>query len=417
MLPKRPRQFTRVFLAMLYALPALSLLAQETPKPIAPQIDVAAVIRRGDHVEHIDGMRSNTEIAFDAITGPPENDNNKFHITIVTGENCPPCKKLLSDLATDKNLQAFMNINDKKSSWSHLNIFKYDDPNHKWFFKDIQIKGFPTILIQPPRSRVYGDPAKVIFQKTGYDDPAKLAKQISEGLKEYALKFSTEQSQTANRGYKQTTTPTRPEPAPECQDFPTGYKQTAPYVTPITPTPGPSQPLIIPDIVDPDKQQPTPAPLPSVMVPRPSTKETINVVIGPSTLFSDDGSSRVFDRLLRRLRSVYPDAVIRPITPEQAATEFPNVDTSQPTAILTRDGKLLQAIPQRMIDELLKDSPELATLSQIIALVSTVFPAAKFASWVLLAVLVWREYRRRKDANATPSPTPPQATPTAPAVG
>ena len=82
-----------------------------------------------------------------------------------------PCEKLKRDWATNEWLLALANPSDSKRSWAHYNFYDKDDKSPKSRWEKVKITAYPTIIIQPPRSEIYGDPATVVFQKVYQGDP------------------------------------------------------------------------------------------------------------------------------------------------------------------------------------------------------------------------------------------------------
>ena len=70
-------------------------------------------------------------------------------------------------------LRAFANPDDPKESWAHYRVYRSDDTTQSWRWKNLRISGYPTILIQPPRNRQFGDPSTVVMQCAGYEGDAK----------------------------------------------------------------------------------------------------------------------------------------------------------------------------------------------------------------------------------------------------
>ncbi len=160
---------------------------------IEPEVDTDSVIRRGNHIERIGGFQqSPIDAAIDDVTGPPADDSNKWFITIISSRNCKPCKDLLADWNKSNELLAFAKPSDSANSWANLNVYEVENRFHNWFVKDLKIDGTPTIIIQPPRSKKYGDPSTVIYQKTGYTagKPDELAKSFTVAIRKYLNKLS-----------------------------------------------------------------------------------------------------------------------------------------------------------------------------------------------------------------------------------
>lgn len=206
-----------------------------------PEVEKHEVIRRGNHVQYIDGYRAEADDAFEHVMGPPADDNHKWFITVITTKGCSPCARLKSDLASDPYLKALVNVADPKLSWSHFNSYLYEDKSQQFRWEKIKLAGFPTILVQPPLNKKYGDPATVVFQTTGYDgNGQKLATKITAAIKAYLGKRSAV---------------VRYRPAGHRQQVPAPDEETIGVDPPWTPAPKVEPPVV-----------PTPAPLVDIPV-------------------------------------------------------------------------------------------------------------------------------------------------------
>ena len=64
--------------------------------------------------------------------------------------------------------------------------YRSDDTTQSWRWKNLRISGYPTILIQPPRNRKFGDPSTVVMQCAGYEGDAKqLSGAMSTAIRKY----------------------------------------------------------------------------------------------------------------------------------------------------------------------------------------------------------------------------------------
>ncbi len=172
-----------------------SAFAQTKPKPKDAQVDKDAVLRCGDMVQHVDGtFREGLGDVFIEAINPPESDANKWFVYIVTMKGCQPCAALKAAFASNEQLRAFAKPDDMKGSWAHWSVYDKDDKSQQWRWAKIKLTGFPTLLVQPPRSGKWGPPETVVVQQTGYDgNPKKLAAAISEGIRRYVEKFRDQQ--------------------------------------------------------------------------------------------------------------------------------------------------------------------------------------------------------------------------------
>lgn len=188
------------FIVSLLVLVFASSAFGQMPQPgQSPQVDMDEVYRRGDMVVRAgDGIRADGDQAFTDALGAPADDSGKWFITIIKDVNCVPCQKLERDLAESEHLKAWANIKDAKASWSHCSIYWANDPLQKFRWANIKVNGYPTVLLQPPRNRQFGDPSTVVAQVTGYTTPQALAKQLREAMSAYMKKTFQQQHYTRN---------------------------------------------------------------------------------------------------------------------------------------------------------------------------------------------------------------------------
>ena len=160
-------------------------------KPKIPQVDVAEVLRRGDLVVVAgEGPRGAVDDAMRMATAPPPDESHMWFVTVIKTKNCQYCTKLHSDFQSAPELLAFVAATSPYKPWGHYNEYDASDETQKWRLKAYRITGYPTIVIQPPRNGMWGNPRTVVMQLTGYDgNPRKLAQQITNGVRAYAAKM------------------------------------------------------------------------------------------------------------------------------------------------------------------------------------------------------------------------------------
>lgn len=169
----------------LICLPLSTLYAQANVPPAAER----EILRRGNLVEHVGGDTIGDATAIAEAMRPPADDSHKWFVSIVSTDGCRYCVALERDFASSPHLLAFANPHDYKASWSHFNVFRANDATQKWRWKNVKLVGYPTILVQPPRSGDYGDPRTIVWQKTGYDgDAEKLAAGLRAAISNYAVR-------------------------------------------------------------------------------------------------------------------------------------------------------------------------------------------------------------------------------------
>lgn len=238
----------RWFLPLLVAWIALpSVWGRET------EVDRAEVLRLGDMVQHVNGVGNDPDASFVEVMGLPASDADKWFISVLTMQGCVPCMKLKADWATSPWLLALADPNDPKKSWAHYNVYAREDQSQMFRFRNLHIEAYPTIIVQPPRSKRYGDPATVVFQGTYGGDPEKLARQITEAIRQYIAKLEGTQlpqvlAQRASRASEETGGIVPPWQPPPRVDPP------LPDILPVFPD---RRPLIPPNLIPSDLPAPS----------------------------------------------------------------------------------------------------------------------------------------------------------------
>lgn len=160
--------------------------------------------RRGNHVEVIDGIQGDDPVT--EVTSPPQDDSHKWYLTVVTTNGCTHCERLKYDFANAPNLQCWVDVDEHEKSFMHYNVFRIEDKTQAWRWKEITFKGFPTIIIQPPRNGKYGDHRTVVCQLTGYDgNSKKLSQTIRDRLVNYVNHL--QRAKTKVTGFEQSEKP------------------------------------------------------------------------------------------------------------------------------------------------------------------------------------------------------------------
>lgn len=173
---------------------AMSLLWAATALAQPVEVDQAEVLRMGDLVQHIDGIRSDGADSFVEAMAPPATDADKWHISVLSMQGCPACQKLKTEWTTNAWLLALANPNDPKQSWAHYNVYLREDRSQAFRFENLKVTSYPTIIVQPPRSGRYGDARTVVFQAAYGGDPERLARDITTTIRRYVEKYEATQS-------------------------------------------------------------------------------------------------------------------------------------------------------------------------------------------------------------------------------
>ena len=163
----------------------------------------AEVTRRGDMVEYTaDGnicYGTGADALYAEAVEPPESDADKWFVSVVTTANCKGCVKLKAAWRRNPWLLAIANPADAESSWAHYREYSTSDRSQRWRFAKLNIKTYPTVIVQPPRSKKYGDPTTVVFQGVYQSKPKELASRITGAIKQYIQKLPKAEA-AASRG-------------------------------------------------------------------------------------------------------------------------------------------------------------------------------------------------------------------------
>lgn len=381
------------------ALALLSGIAFADP----PQVDTAEILRRGDFVERVgDGIAN--AIGQDKISealAPPADDSHKWFVTVITQANCPACERLKADFARTAELRAFVAVDDYKRSWAHFNVYRHGDATQDWRWKNLKIKGYPTLLIQPPFNKKFGDPSTVVLQKTGYDgNAAKLARELSNAIKLYAIKIAERESAQQKKR----------QPVISAIAH-AGHGQIGPVGTdpPFTPRPKVEPapdvpPLDVPGPLDPDRT-PTPVVVPvlPIVPPVPAgpsvlpKQPTVYVVYGdtPATIAED---KRIV-RFVKNLRQGAHNLTEKVLDFDDAKKLFPSLDKAKlPAVVVVDDGKVDTQVDARTLPLIV---PEEVPWQSFLAIVTAIFSGGQ-VPWVAVGAIgawlfsLWRKKRQEE---------------------
>jgi hypothetical protein len=256
----------------------MSLALAATALGQEPEVDRAEVLRLGDMVQHVDGVRSDPQDVFVEAMGPPASDADKWYISVLSMQGCAACQKLKTDWATNQWLSALADPSDPKKSWAHYNVYLREDRSQAFRFENIKVTAYPTVLVQPPRSGRYGDPKTVVFQGTYGGDPERLARQITAAIRQYVSKFEASQpshtpAHRAPEGSIGIDPPWQPPPK---------IDPTLPSVTPVFPDGRPLIPpnLNPPSLDPPDSTTPTAGPWGTLLIVAGTSLVTLLLALG-----------------------------------------------------------------------------------------------------------------------------------------
>ena len=159
---------------------------------IEQEVDVAQVMRLGDCVQHCDGLHraapNGTESFVQLMAAVPPDDLHKWFVSVV-GDGGPESRVLREQWKTEPHLLALADPSDGKTSWAHINFYDSRDGSQQFRFENVQFTHFPTVIVQPPRSKEYGDPSTVVYQSSYSGDPHHLSTNISQAIQFYVSKL------------------------------------------------------------------------------------------------------------------------------------------------------------------------------------------------------------------------------------
>lgn len=226
---------------------ALGLTAEKTD---GDQVDVAEVLRRGDHVTRAGrGPMGNNDRTIGDAVGPPADDSHKWFVSIVVESGSKESEALLYDLKHSPDLRAWANAEEQKDSWSHVTVYVKGDESQDWRWKNLRITRYPAMILQPPAKLMdekksdsweWGDPSTVVWQWDGYDatqpERAKLrADAIRKVLLAYVGKVNANRDRLATND--------RPSPGPKQAASKPSDNTGAPVFPQLPSTPG-SNPVL-----------------------------------------------------------------------------------------------------------------------------------------------------------------------------
>jgi hypothetical protein len=202
-------------------------------------VDVAEVLRLGDTVQHVDGIRQDANDAFIQAMATPPDDSGKWFVSVLTMQGCAPCERLKADWRSSQHLLALADPDNPKRSWAHYQIYPREDKSQAFRFEGIKVTGYPTVIVQPPRNGKYGDPKDVVYQGGYGGDPEKLARQITDAVRRYVTRVqaTADPASTAFRDYDPpwSPPPKRDDPVPS---GPVVFPDGLPLIPPPSPSMG-----------------------------------------------------------------------------------------------------------------------------------------------------------------------------------
>ncbi len=190
--------------------PTLEALGASAEKTDGDQVDVAEVLRRGDHMTRAGrGPMGSSERTIGDAVSPPADDSHKWFVSIIVERGSKESEALLYDLKHSPDLRAWANPEEARDSWSHVTIYVKGDESQDWRWKNLKVDRYPVMILQPPAKLVdeknpksweWGDPSTVVWQWDGYDATApERAKLRADALRKVLLAYVTKTNASRER--------------------------------------------------------------------------------------------------------------------------------------------------------------------------------------------------------------------------
>jgi len=394
------RTMTACLLSLLI-IPTL-VFAQATP-----EVDQAEVRRLGNLVHQMGvGPQSDGVATFLEAMGPPASDADKWFISLVSTRSCVPCIQLKQAFGTDPWLKALADPNDPKKSWSHFNVYDAQDRSQAFRFEKLKIEAYPTILVQPPRSKKYGEPTTVVFQGTYGGDPKQLATDITTAVRRYLAKLSEARSDApavAERGVG-AEPPWQPAPKidPVLPVLPSPFTPPVDVVQippplPVTPPPAPTP--------APQPVTPAPAPTPEPQ-PQPHYRPSVRleaVVVTDADMASDVATETRIREVIQSLRNQRGQHLkVRRVDWQDASTRYPLQRDELPVVLVTNNGRIEDKISAGLLPFVAPPTPTTLPVipadpsgSPMQTLATTGFGVSAIAALAILGLTLWRTRRQQ----------------------
>lgn len=298
-----------LFMAMLAAACVLATRVHaDDPPTVVPtkpqdQVDSSEAYRRGACVVVTgEGPRASEDDAYLIAMSPPAADDHMWYVSVFGSPGDAATQKLLQDLRNYPELAVFVTAPEQSLAWSHLNVYDINDETQKHRVEKYKLQGIPTLVIQPPRNGMWGNPRIVVGQTTYNGDPKKLAAWMRTTLRAFVKRAS-------EAGYPKDVHATIHATDP----VPGGAGVDPPFATPNAweqPTQRPNLNFNFP-FPDQQPQQPTPPATPTLPFEMPSGGTLgILILVGLKAfeMYSARTKSPVDDRIAKLLRNLLTNA-------------------------------------------------------------------------------------------------------------
>lgn len=158
----------------------------QTAKDV-PDVAKHEVARRGNHVEETGSVQSASSVA--AALAPPADDSDKWFLTLVIKPGDIESDKMRDVIARSPEMQAWVNVDNPKTSQTHYHVRSIDDKTQSDWFAGISPAidrgGLPMVIVQPPRNGRYGKPEHIVKAISGVLSGKDLSAKLRLGIEDY----------------------------------------------------------------------------------------------------------------------------------------------------------------------------------------------------------------------------------------
>jgi hypothetical protein len=101
-----------------------------------------------------------------AAFAPPENDDEKWFVTLIIKSGSVESEKMRSMLASDPDIRAWVDAGDSQRSTTHYQVRNVDDVTQADWLAGLRPaiarSGLPLVVLQPPRCGKFGDAKTIV---------------------------------------------------------------------------------------------------------------------------------------------------------------------------------------------------------------------------------------------------------------
>lgn len=192
MRPDLNRRLFSMFALLALLVPAFAFA--EGPQNV-PDVASFEMARRGNHVENTGTIRSG--LRAEALS-PPADDSAKWFLTLIVQANDADSAVMQKTIAHDPALAAWVNVSEPVKSQTHYQIRRFDDVTQRdWMAtvrKQIEDKGVPCVILQPPRNGHFGDPSTIVKMIHGRMSGQFLSAKLREAVDAYIESLEAKQA-------------------------------------------------------------------------------------------------------------------------------------------------------------------------------------------------------------------------------